>query len=835
MSGGGRDRSQGRREPSFGGDASAPPSSSASGGLRLTAQDRAVVSHRGSAKSLAHADDDAFDERDASGKRGKTSRKKSEKDSKPPRRSSRGGGSWIGRLFYWAVVMGLWGFIGVCFLFVYHASKLPPIDQLSVPKRPPNIAILATDGSLLANRGETGGRTMSLQELPVYLPKAFVAIEDHRFYDHFGIDPLGIARALVRNILRSGGPMQGGSTLTQQLAKNLFLTQERTASRKIQEAILALWLERNYTKNQILELYLNRVYVGAGAYGVEAAAQRYFGKSARQVTLAEAAILGGLVQSPSRLAPNRNPAGAQARSELVLAAMQREGFVTEEMVKIALANPARATRPAGAGSLNYAADYVMDVLDDFIGTIENDVMVTTTLDPFLQAQGEKALVEELQARGEKFGVSQGAFVAMRPDGAIKAMVGGRSYSESQFNRVIAAKRQPGSSFKAFVFLSAIERGLTPDTVRDDAPISIKGWSPENYSRKYQGPVTLKHALAQSLNTVSVRLCLEVGPKTVATTAARLGIRSKLEANASIALGTSEVSPLEMVGAYATFANGGLGVMPYVITEVRTRDGELIYSRSGGGLGQVVTPQAVGMMNVMLHETMLTGTARKGDIAGWELAGKTGTSQDFRDAWFVGYSSTLVAGVWLGNDDGSATKHVSGATMPVDIWHKFMLAALKNEKPQPLSGLNDGSGWTLDIPGLLGFGARNETPPTSQPAVSNINAEQPSRTPALPQPVQSSQPSNQPLLPPAAIPSGNGPAGRSGSGPLIIVPDASPPRAQAEPPANLPPRQTPPPSPQSGFNSNELRPPAAVGDGVPPPSRPMRQEPPSLLGRILGGG
>ena len=835
MSGGGRDRSQGRREPSFGGDASAPPSSSASGGLRLTAQDRAVVSHRGSAKSLAHADDDAFDERDASGKRSKTSRKKSEKDSKPPRRSSRGGGSWIGRLFYWAVVMGLWGFIGVCFLFVYHASKLPPIDQLSVPKRPPNIAILATDGSLLANRGETGGRTMSLQELPVYLPKAFVAIEDHRFYDHFGIDPLGIARALVRNILRSGGPMQGGSTLTQQLAKNLFLTQERTASRKIQEAILALWLERNYTKNQILELYLNRVYFGAGAYGVEAAAQRYFGKSARQVTLAEAAILGGLVQSPSRLAPNRNPAGAQARSELVLAAMQREGFVTEEMVKIALANPARATRPAGAGSLNYAADYVMDVLDDFIGTIENDVMVTTTLDPFLQAQGEKALVEELQARGEKFGVSQGAFVAMRPDGAIKAMVGGRSYSESQFNRVIAAKRQPGSSFKAFVFLSAIERGLTPDTVRDDAPISIKGWSPENYSRKYQGPVTLKHALAQSLNTVSVRLCLEVGPKTVATTAARLGIRSKLEANASIALGTSEVSPLEMVGAYATFANGGLGVMPYVITEVRTRDGELIYSRSGGGLGQVVTPQAVGMMNVMLHETMLTGTARKGDIAGWELAGKTGTSQDFRDAWFVGYSSTLVAGVWLGNDDGSATKHVSGATMPVDIWHKFMLAALKNEKPQPLPGLNDGSGWTLDIPGLLGFGARNETPPTSQPAVSNINAEQPSRTPALPQPVQSSQPSNQPLLPPAAIPSGNGPAGRSGSGPLIIVPDSSPPRAQAEPPANLPPRQTPPPSPQSGFNSNELRPPAAVGDGVPPPSRPMRQEPPSLLGRILGGG
>jgi penicillin-binding protein 1A len=831
MSGGGRDRSQGRREPSFGGDT---PSS---GGLRLTQDDRAVVSNRSSARSSPRQD-----EADASGgffgKRDKTQAKKPQKDSKPPRRSS-GGGSLIGRLFYWAVVMGLWGFIGVCCLFVYHASKLPPIDQLSVPKRPPNIAILAMDGSLLANRGETGGRTMALSELPDYLPKAFVAIEDHRFYDHFGIDPLGIARALIRNVLRSGGPMQGGSTLTQQLAKNLFLTQERTASRKIQEAILALWLERNYTKNQILELYLNRVYFGAGAYGVEAAAQRYFSKSARQVSLSEAAILGGLVQSPSRLAPNRNPAGAQARSELVLAAMQREGFVTDEMVRLALANPARAMRPSGAGSLNYAADYVMDVLDDFIGTIENDVMVTTTLDPFLQAQGEKALVEELQARGEKFGVSQGAFVAMRPDGAIKAMVGGRSYSESQYNRVVAAKRQPGSSFKAFVFLSAIERGLTPETVRDDAPISIKGWSPENYSRKYLGPVTLKNALAQSLNTVSVRLCLEVGPKTVASTAARLGIRSKLEANASIALGTSEVSPLEMVGAYATFANGGLGVLPYVITEVRTREGELVYSRSGGGLGQVVAPQAVGMMNVMLHETMLTGTARKGDIAGWELAGKTGTSQDFRDAWFVGYSSTLVAGVWLGNDDGSATKHLSGATMPVDIWHKFMLAALKSEKPQPLPGLNDTSGWSLDIPALLGFGSRQDNPRASnqsvmpQAGVSNTSPET-TRTPALP-PQPQSAPTGQVLLPPASIASSAPPVNRAGSGPLVITPEPVAARSQPDPSQNLlPPRQSiPQPQTPAAFNSQELRPPAAVGEGQPQP-RTIRQEP-SLLGRILGGG
>ena len=827
MSVGGGDRSRAKRAGPSGDEASA---SSSAGGLRLTAADRSVVSSRSARASEADV------------KPRKTADKKPPKEEGPAPLRSRSGGSLVGRLFYWGVVMGLWGFIAVSCLFIYHASKLPPIDQLSVPKRPPNIAILASDGTLLANRGETGGRTMALSELPDYLPKAFVAIEDHRFYDHFGIDPLGIARAIVRNILRSGGPMQGGSTLTQQLAKNLFLTQERTASRKIQEAILALWLERNFTKNQILELYVNRVYFGAGAYGVEAAAQRYFGKSARQVTLAEAAILGGLVQSPSRLAPNRNPTGAQARSELVLAAMQREGFITPEMTRLALANPARASRPAGAGSLNYAADYVMDVLDDFIGTIENDIMVTTTLDPALQAQGEKALVDEVQARGEKFGVSQGAFVAMRPDGAIKAMVGGRSYSESQFNRVVAAKRQPGSSFKPFVFLSAVERGLTPDTVREDAPISIKGWAPENYSRKYQGAVTLKNALAQSLNTVSVRLCLEVGPKTVTSTAARLGIRSKLEPNASIALGTSEVSPLELVGAYATFANGGAGVIPYVITDVRTRDGQLIYSRSGGGLGQVVTPQAVGMMNVMLHETMVSGTARKGDIAGWELAGKTGTTQEFRDAWFVGYSATLVAGVWLGNDDGTPTKHLSGATMPVDIWHKFMVAALKTERPQPLPGLNDASSWSLDIPALLGFSKSSEP----QPVLVNTNTGQDtvSRTPALPppsinQPATNQSSANQTLVPPAPIPTASipsAPAPRSGSGPLVIVPDAQSLRVQAEPPP-LPQRPSPPlPSPvpvQPQYGAQELRPPAPIGEAA-PQQRPSRQEP-SLFGRLLGGG
>src|SRR5215210_39249 len=323
--------------------------------------------------------------------------------SKPKRRPRR---SLTGRLVYGLLVLGLWGAIGLAGVIAYHAAQLPPIDQLAVPKRPPNIAILASDGTLLANRGETGGRTVGLKELPPHLPKAFVAIEDRRFYDHFGIDVVGVSRALVRNLTHRG-VAQGGSTLTQQLAKNLFLTQERTASRKIQEAILALWLERKFSKDQILELYLNRVYFGAGAYGVEAAAQRYYGKSARNVSLSEAAVLAGLVQSPSRLAPNRNPEAAQNRAELVLAAMNDLGFITPGMTKTALGAPAEPVRSRGAGSVNYAADYVMDVLDDFVGSVESDIVVTTTINPAAQFAAERALVDELNAKGQRYGVSQG--------------------------------------------------------------------------------------------------------------------------------------------------------------------------------------------------------------------------------------------------------------------------------------------------------------------------------------------------------------------------------------------------------------------------------------------
>jgi penicillin-binding protein 1A len=609
---------------------------------------------------------------------------------RPAHKTKGGGGSGrskIRRLAYWAAVLALWGVIGIIGLVIWIGAHLPSIQSLEVPKRPPGVQILGYDGRSLATRGEMGGAAVPLKQLPAYLPQAFLAIEDRRFYHHYGIDPVGVARAVFANVLRRG-VSQGGSTLTQQLAKNLFLTQERTLERKLQELALALWLEHKFSKSQILDLYLNRVYFGAGAYGVEAAAQRYFGKSARQVTLAEAAMLAGLVKSPSKLAPTRNPLGAAQRGELVLAAMADSGFITSEMAKTAAAHPAQVARITGSGSVNYVADWVMDVLDDLVGRFDEDIVVETSIDPALQLLAEKSLVEELAQKGERFAVGQGALIAMTPEGAVRALVGGKNYAESQFNRAVAAKRQPGSAFKPFVYLTALERGLTPETVREDRPINVKGWQPENYSREYFGPVSLTRALALSLNTVSVRLTLEVGPKAVVQTAHRLGIASKLEPNASIALGTSEVSMLELVGAFAPFANGGIGVSPHIVDRIRGASGKTtLYQRGGPGLGRVIDPRHVGMMNGMMQETLLTGTARKAELPGFAAAGKTGTSQDFRDAWFIGYTGHLVTGVWLGNDDATPTKKMTGGGLPVDIWSRFMRAAHQSVPPSDLPGVS----------------------------------------------------------------------------------------------------------------------------------------------------
>ena len=609
-----------------------------------------------------------------------------------PRRNRKGTGrrGLLGRTIYWGAVLALWGVIAGIGVLVWIGAHLPPIQSLEIPKRPPSVLIVGDNGATLATRGDMGGAAVPIGELPDYVPNAFIAIEDRRFYSHRGIDPLGIARALVADVFRRGAA-QGGSTITQQLAKNLFLTQERTVNRKLQEIVLALWLEHKFGKTQILELYLNRVYFGAGAYGIEGAAQRYFGKSARHLTLPEAAMLAGLVQAPSRLAPSHNLEGAQRRAALVIADMTELKMIAPSAAKLALAHPARAIKPPAAGSVNYVADWVMDAVNDLIGKFDQDITVETTIDPALQNAAEHALVDTLNQRGDKLNIDEGALVAMTPDGVVRALVGGRDYGQSQFNRAVDAKRQPGSSFKPFVYLTALEHGLTPETVREDAPIAVKGWRPENFERQYLGPVTLRQALADSLNTVSVRLTLEFGPAAVVRTAYRLGIASILEPNASIALGTSEVSPLELVTAYATFANGGLAVSPHVIERIRGADGKTLYDRSQQPLGRIVDARYVGMMNSMLHETLVSGTARAANFPGWQAAGKTGTSQDFRDAWFIGYTSHLVAGIWLGNADNTPTKHAVGGGVPVEIWSRFMRAAHAGVAPAALPGVGD-NGW-----------------------------------------------------------------------------------------------------------------------------------------------
>ena len=611
------------------------------------------------------------------GQRGRqtTSRRRT----KPARRFS-----LVRRLVYWGLVLGVWGGIGLACLFGYYAAQLPQMSSWNVPERPPNARIVSVDGELVANRGATGGEAMQLDEMSPYLPLAVIAIEDRRFKSHFGLDPLGLARAVVTNLV-TGRLVQGGSTLTQQLAKNLFLEPERTLERKVQEAVLAVWLETKFSKDQILELYLNRVYFGAGAYGVDAASRRYFGKSARDLNLAEAATIAGLLKAPSRLSPARDPKAAEERAQVVLGAMRREGFITDREAAQAMSmQPGRAKR-YWSGSQHYVADMIMQQLPALIGTPKKDVVVDTTVDLDLQRSAETVLRDMLDEEGGKRNVSQAALVALDGTGAIRALIGGREYSKSQFNRATDAKRQPGSAFKPIVYLAALEAGRSPDSVRQDAPVKIGNWTPENYDRKYRGPVTLSDGLSQSLNTIAAQLVMEVGPKTVVETAHRLGIRSELQRNASIALGTSEVSLLELVSAYAPFSNGGYGVTPFLIRRVTTVDGEVLYERQSPLDPQVVRPRELGMMNSMLTRVVNSGTGKAARIPGWQTAGKTGTTQNSRDALFVGYTANLVAGIWFGNDDGTPMNKVTGGSLPAQAWGRFMTAAHKGVPVADLPG------------------------------------------------------------------------------------------------------------------------------------------------------
>ena len=578
-------------------------------------------------------------------------------------------------LLLWAVIIG-GGVLG------YFALTLPDTSQLTVAERRPSVTILAADGSLLTTFGDLFGQPLTLQEMSPYLPKAVVATEDRRFYSHFGIDPVGLVRAAVAD-LTAGHVVQGGSTITQQLAKNLFLTPERSLPRKTRETLLALWLEHRFTKDQILEIYLNRVYLGAGTYGVDAAAHRYFGKSARHTTLYESATIAGLLKAPARFNPTRDRERAAARTAQVLANMVEAGFVTESQA--ANATKQGAPRPAIAGARSgarYFADWIAEQLSDFAGGGSRDLTVTTTLDPGMQAAAEAAVAETLARDGPKAAVSQGTLVAMSPDGAVRAMVGGRDYSDSQFNRATQAQRQPGSAFKPFVYLAGLEAGLRPSDQFIDAPIRIGNWQPRDYTGHYQGEMTLAEGLAQSINTIAVQVAQRAGIRKVIAVAHRLGVSSDLAPEMSLALGTGEVNLLELVSAYAPFANGGFGVWPHGIAEIRDSDGNVVFRRNGSGVGRVVSAEFAGTMNEMLSAVIGHGTGRSAALPR-PAAGKTGTTQDYRDAWFIGYTTDLVAGVWLGNDDHSPTNKVTGGSLPALAWRRFMLAATQAMPVRPL--------------------------------------------------------------------------------------------------------------------------------------------------------
>jgi penicillin-binding protein 1A len=601
---------------------------------------------------------------------------------KRAQRQRRRTGRHLPRVGQLALLLLLWGVIVACVVIGYFALTLPDTSELTRAERRPSVTVLAADGSLLTTFGDLFGQPLTLKEMSPYLPKAVVATEDRRFYSHFGVDPIGLARAVFANIA-AGHIVQGGSTITQQLAKNLFLTPARSLSRKIQETLLALWLEHRFTKNQILEIYLNRVYLGAGTYGVDAAAHRYFNKSARQTSLYESAAIAGLLKAPTRFNPTRDREKAAARTAQVLAKMVEAGFVSSSQATAALsAGGSLAAVPVTRPGARYFADWVAEQLGDFADTGNRDLTVVTTLDPRMQAQAEACIADVLGREGGRMAVRQGALVAMAPNGAVRAMVGGRDYTQSQFNRATQAQRQPGSAFKPFVYLAGLEAGMRPSDEFVDAPIRVGTWQPRDYIGRYQGEMTFAEGLAQSVNTIAVQVAQRTGPRNIVAVAHRLGIASELTPEMSLALGTNEVNLLELVSAFGPFANGGNGVWAHGIAEIRDSAGKVLFRRNGSGLGQVVSPEFVAAMNDMLSAVIGHGTGRSAALPR-PAAGKTGTTQDYRDAWFVGYTADLVAGVWLGNDDNSPMNKVTGGSLPAQTWRRFMLAATQGMRVRPL--------------------------------------------------------------------------------------------------------------------------------------------------------
>ena len=620
--------------------------------------------------------------------------------------------SFLQGLFYWGAVLFVWGLIfTVAFLAVF-AADLPDTSSLSGVKRQPSVSYLDRSGALVSVRGSQYAPPVDLDRLPPYVPAAFVAIEDRWFYWHYGFNPWGIIRSQVYNLTnRGGGPLRGGSTITQQLARNLFLTMDQTYRRKAQELVLAIWLETRFTKKEILALYLNRVYFGAGAYGIEAASHRYFGKPAEQLTIGDSALLAGMMKGPSRYSPVSSADRAARRATVVLNEMVRSGAITPDQRAEAIRTPVRVNPTLASQRAQYFTDWVDEQVRGLVGEPTEDLIVETTLDLPIQGAAEQALRAGVAgARGQ--GVQQGALVALDGEGRVRAYVGGVDYEESQFDRAAMARRQAGSAFKPFVYLTAVERGRSPDTPVVDEAIRIGTWEPRNYTGEFLGPITLQTALAQSVNTVAARLANEVGTGNVASTARRLGITSRIQLDPSMALGAVEVSPLEMAQAYVPFANGGFTAPAWAIERVRTAGGKVLYDRSVARPGRtpVIGSPALPQMNQMMRQVLVSGTGTRARVPGYDLAGKTGTTSDYRDAWFVGYTGGFVAAVWVGRDDNTSMRRVTG------VWQGFMSRALPRLRAEPIPGGLPPAAEAADpIGDLLQSPADGEAPPGSTPA------------------------------------------------------------------------------------------------------------------------
>ncbi|MFI4975627.1 MAG: transglycosylase domain-containing protein [Caulobacterales bacterium] len=589
-------------------------------------------------------------------------------------------------LIYWTLVLGVWGLIFVVGFLAVFATDLPDTSKLNDVKRQPSISYLDRSGALVSVRGSQESPPVDLDQLPPYVPAAFVAIEDRQFYHHFGFNPWGMLRSEIYNLSHPGGPLRGGSTITQQLARNLFLTPTQSYRRKAQELILAVWLEMKFSKKQILALYLNRVNFGGGAYGIEAASQRYFNKPAAQLTLGEAALLAATMKGPSRYNPAANSDRAAKRATVVLNEMVRMGAITAQQRDDAFAHPVHVSATLASQRAQYFTDWLDSQVRALVGEPTEDMVVETTLDLPIQAAAEQAVRAGVAGHAGQ-GVEQGALVALDGEGRIRAYVGGAAYVDSQFDRATQARRQAGSAFKPFVYLTAMEAGHTPSEPVVDEPIIIGNWEPKNYTGKYLGPIDLQTALAQSINTVAARLANEVGTTNVAATARRLGITSPIQTDPSMALGAVEVSPLEMAQAYDAFANGGFLAHAYGVERIRTASGKVLYDRSVDHqpLQQVIGSPALPEMNQMLRQVVASGTGARAKIGGYDLAGKTGTTSDYRDAWFVGYTGGFVTAVWVGRDDNTSMKRVTGGGAPAEIWRSFMAAALPHVRAQAIPG------------------------------------------------------------------------------------------------------------------------------------------------------